>query len=183
MLISFTWRINIKGNISIKCGIIAFWHTDMLPMWKYFGKLRSVAIISKSNDGEILTNIVKAWNVEVIRGSSADGGKEALNSMIEIAKEKLILITPDGPKGPKYLMKAGTVVTSLKANVPIILCKANIHSKFVFKKSWDMFQFPLPFSKIDIVISEQIKFKFTEDRELINNYILELQEKLINLNA
>lgn len=183
VLISKTWRINIIGNLQTQCGIITFWHSEMLPMWKYFGKLNATAIISRSNDGEILTQIVQSWNVDVIRGSSAVGGSEVMKQMIEIAKDKLILITPDGPKGPKNIMKAGTIVTSLRANVPIYLCNANIKSKIIFKKSWDLFQFPLPFSKIDIHISDPICFDFSEDREVINSYILQLENKLNQLDA
>ncbi len=183
VLISKTWRINIIGKLQTECGIIAFWHSEMLPMWKYFGKLNSTAIISRSNDGEILSQIVKSWNVDVIRGSSAVGGSEVMKEMIEIAKSKFILITPDGPKGPKNKMKAGTVVTSLRANVPIYLCNSNFKSKIIFKNSWDLFQFPLPFTKIDIVISEPIYLDYTEDRDVVNSYILQLENKLNQIDA
>src|SRR3989339_614407 len=147
-LISKTWRYEIDGNIPEKPAIIAFWHGLMLPVWKYFSKHEPIAVVSLSKDGEILSDILEKWKYTLIRGSSSKGGKEVLESIVEQANDGLTLITPDGPQGPIHEFKAGGVIASQRSGVPLILCGVKIKWKFTFKKSWDRFSFPYPFSKI-----------------------------------
>ncbi len=65
---------------------------------------------------DILTNILKKWGYNVIRGSSSNDGKEILDNLVDEAKNKKnIAITPDGPRGPEKVMKAGAVIIAKKA--------------------------------------------------------------------
>lgn len=175
-LISKTWRIKI--NYPYDKGVVAFWHGDMLPVWYSFGKFNSSAIVSTSKDGEILTTILKMWGLNVIRGSSSKGGKEALEMMIQEAKSnKFVLITPDGPQGPAKKMKAGAILTSINAGVPLYFANVKIKNSKVFEKSWDKFQFPYPFSQINIELKIE-KFEEKEySREEIEKIILNLENK------
>lgn len=180
-LISRTWIIKISGNIPKEPAIVAFWHGEMLPVWKYFSKFKPIAIVSPSKDGEILANLLKKWNYRLIRGSSDKKSKETLNQIIESAKDSLVLITPDGPRGPLHKFKPGAVVASMRANVGLYLCSVEIKRKIIFKKSWDKFIFPLPFSKILLKISGPINIPSNSIREDVDYYI-DLAENILNNN-
>ncbi len=136
--------------------VLAFWHGTMLLPWYIKRNKNFHTIISKSNDGEILTRVLKNWDYNVERGSSSKGGSEVLNILVEKAKSgSSISITPDGPRGPENEMKAGAVVIAKKANVPLVLLGVS-SNKNKELNSWDRFQIPYPFAKVFAVYSEPI---------------------------
>ncbi|MFA5513119.1 MAG: DUF374 domain-containing protein [Candidatus Kapaibacterium sp.] len=180
--ISNTWRIEVNSENPVsEKGILVFWHGYMLPVWKYFGARNPYAVVSLSSDGEILSSVLHKWGFGLIRGSSSNKGKEVLNEIILKADENLILMTPDGPGGPAMEMKAGAVIAAARANVPLFLCGVMIKGKYIFSKSWDLFQLPLPFTKIELILKGPFYVENTDDREEFENKILELQTKLILL--
>jgi lysophospholipid acyltransferase (LPLAT)-like uncharacterized protein len=131
--------------------ILAFWHGTMLLPWFLQKGKNFSALVSQSKDGELLSRILKKWDYEVVRGSSHKGGEVALGIMVDLAKnKKSIAITPDGPRGPVFKMKAGAVITAKKAQVPLVLVGAGYKKKRVLK-TWDSFQVPKFFSKAKVV--------------------------------
>ncbi|MBE2188646.1 MAG: DUF374 domain-containing protein [Desulfobulbaceae bacterium] len=180
-LLSKTWRFHVNDNMPTKPAIILFWHGLMLPGWKFYEGRDANALVSTSKDGELLTNILQLWGFNVLRGSSSQQGKEALEQMIALAPEGFLLITPDGPRGPSQEMKAGAVVTSVKSQVPIYLCGIKIAKKITFKKSWDKFELPLPFSKIELTFDGPYLFPQSSNREEISSFIQVLNSKLLYL--
>lgn len=146
--IAKTWRLE-QISLPTEATIVAFWHGGMLPCWYAFRQLHPVGIVSKSKDGEILSYLLEAWGYSLIRGSSSSGGSEVLQQMTKTALEgKIILITPDGPRGPKESFKLGAVIASQRSQVPILLVRPTVQSAYIFKKSWDKFSVPLPFTTI-----------------------------------
>lgn len=178
-LLSKTWRYKIKGIVPRDKAIIVFWHGLMLPCWKIFSDNNPTAVISTSKDGQILADLLKKWNFDFIRGSSSKGGKEVLEKIIEKSKSNAVLITPDGPKGPHRKFKAGAVVAAQRAQVPLYLLKADIKNKLLFKKSWDKFEFPLPFSLINIIISDPLMIAKELDKEAVGKIISNIEEQML----
>jgi lysophospholipid acyltransferase (LPLAT)-like uncharacterized protein len=164
--------------------VVAFWHGSMLLPWFINRKKHFVALVSKSKDGELLAKILTNWGYNVLRGSSSKDGREVLNLMIEYAKKNVcIAVTPDGPRGPIYKMKAGAVITAQKSNVPLVLAGIGIKKKKILK-SWDKFEVPAFFSKAKIVYSNPIFLKnelsYNQTSEMITfceNKLNELQQE------
>jgi len=187
-LVIKTYRIRIYNDDEVKklykSGenfISAFWHGSMLIPWYVNRKYKIAALVSKSKDGEILTRLLKNWNYNVVRGSSHIGGKEALNIMENTIDEGYsFAITPDGPTGPPYKMKAGAVVLAHRKSIPLLLMGTASNRNFVFN-SWDKFQVPKPFSKVSVVYSEPIYVREDSSREEINKLIEECEIKLTEL--
>lgn len=147
-IISKSWRFRIQGDIPTSKGVLAFWHGKMLPVWKLLGRQKPFAIVSPSRDGEILSKLLQIWGYKLIRGSSDKDAKNTLKKIVQAAENDLVLITPDGPKGPRNLFKAGAVVAACRSNSNLYICKIDIKWKILFRKSWDHFELPLPFTKI-----------------------------------
>jgi lysophospholipid acyltransferase (LPLAT)-like uncharacterized protein len=159
--------------------VLAFWHGTMLLPWYFNRKKNFVALVSKSKDGELLAKLLKDWGYEVVRGSSSKGGNVVLRMMIDYASNKRkVALTPDGPRGPIYKMKAGAVISAQKSNVPLILAGIGIKWKKSLK-SWDKFEIPAFFSKVKIVYSNPIYFKNDLDHDEISNNI-GFCEKILN---
>lgn len=179
--ISKTWRINVIGK-SPKHGIVVFWHGKMLPGWYNLRKQKPVAVVSQSKDGEILSVLLERWSYSLIRGSSSKGGKEVLNSIVKNAKNQLVLMTPDGPRGPAKELKAGAIIASQRAKVPLTLCGISIKNKLIFRNSWDNFEFPLPFTKIIVKYSNSYYIEESENRNLTEQKIKDIEQLLNEIN-
>lgn len=182
-IIASSWQIKTKGDIPSNPSIVVFWHGYMMPVWKYFAKKNALALVSKSKDGEILSNLLEKWKIKLIRGSSKKEGKQALENLISIANQHIVLITPDGPQGPAQEMKAGAFVAAARTELALYLCCVSIKSAFIFNKSWDNFRFPLPFTKITLNFSEKILINPNSNREEIDNIIQNSENKLNSMMA
>ncbi len=176
-LIAKTWRINHKGILPNDRCLVAFWHGKMLPVWYFFKNNYPYAVVSKSKDGQILSDLLEKWNYKLIRGSSSKEGKQVLENILNAVEENIVLITPDGPRGPKQVFKAGVFVASQKKQKPFYFIEVNIKNSYVFKKAWDKFEFPLPFSKIDLISYGPFLIGKKLDKKELNQYINEFKYK------
>ncbi len=159
--------------------VSAFWHGSMMIGWYIHRNENAAALVSQSKDGEVLAKILEKWNYKVVRGSSSIGGNEALSVMIDLIRENYSLaITPDGPQGPIYKMKAGAVISAKKTNVPLFLAGIGIKKKFVLK-SWDHFEVPKPFSKVVVLYSDPVLIDDSSSYDETNKKIIEC-EALLN---
>jgi Uncharacterized protein conserved in bacteria len=166
--------------------VLAFWHGQMLLAWYLHRNKNFTALISKSQDGDLLEKILKHWKYNVIRGSSSNGGEVALGIMVDYARNnETVVITPDGPRGPINKMKAGAVITAKKSRTPLILFGIGYKKKRVLK-SWDKFEIPKFFSEAKAVYSDPVyinsDLSFTETSELILNCEQKLNELQVEAN-
>ncbi len=163
-----TLRIKLLNEFPEK-GIFIFWHSDMLAGWLTFKNKIFTALISKSKDGEILTNILQKLNYKIVRGSSSKDGKLALEEIFNDSKLKSVVLTPDGPRGPERVIKNGALILSNKLNIPVIPVKINFSNYIELKKSWDKFKIPYPFSKCEIKFGNAYYYtEYLEINELNN---------------
>lgn len=136
--------------------VFAFWHGTMLLPWYLQRNKKFTALISKSRDGDLLSRVLKYFNYETVRGSSSTGGDIALGILVDFGKnKKSIAITPDGPRGPAYKMKAGAVIAAKKCGIPLIIAGTAYKKKRVLK-SWDKFEVPEFFTRSRIILSDAI---------------------------
>ncbi len=143
----------IDNPIEEQC-IAVTWHGELLISPQVYRKLRknqpTSAIISRHFNGELIARVLKYLNISPLRGSSNRGARRVLiNSIKAINKKQTIMITPDGPKGPKYSMSDGAVALALRAKLPIMIVNYKSTSYWQLK-SWDRFIIPKPFSTLDI---------------------------------
>jgi lysophospholipid acyltransferase (LPLAT)-like uncharacterized protein len=111
-------------------------------------------LISGSVDGEVPERIARSWGAEVIRGSANQSGALALRDQQRMLKEGYsIVTTADGPRGPKYEFKSGTILMARIGGVPIvpIACAAD---RAWYLDRWDNFMIPKPFARVAIAVGE-----------------------------
>jgi len=143
--------------------IPVLWHQHMLIALDYLLGKRQLGVnlgvlVSPSVDGEAGAMVAKRLGVHVIRGSATYTGARALRDFyLAVQKEKISpVITPDGPRGPRYEFKSGALLISQLANKPMLPIAFAASRVFKFR-TWDRFILPLPFARIVIAIGEPIK--------------------------
>jgi lysophospholipid acyltransferase (LPLAT)-like uncharacterized protein len=62
-----------------------------------------------------------------------------------------LLLTPDGPRGPRHTMHDGAVGLAIKSKLPVLMINY-IPKRYWQLNSWDRFVIPKPFSPIDFYV-------------------------------
>lgn len=134
-------------------GIVAIWHQRMYGVIGYAkaaSRYRPSAIISRSHDGDLISELVRRLHFRPIRGSSSQGGKEALSSIVEDLKENPLAIhAVDGPRGPGGTVKAGVIRMAQLSGAKIYPVYVSFSRAWLLR-SWDRFLIPKPLSRIRI---------------------------------
>jgi lysophospholipid acyltransferase (LPLAT)-like uncharacterized protein len=137
-----------------------------------------MGLTSYSKDGELLARILDRWGYVVTRGSSSRGGDVALGIMVDYAKyEGSVMVTPDGPRGPAHRFKAGAVVAAQRSEKPLLLVGVGIRKKW-FLGSWDKFQIPFPFTKVNMICSDPIWVPKQATRDEVSEQIVRCEKQL-----
>lgn len=161
--------------------IISFWHDQLfLLVFGYPGK-HAKLLISSSKDGELLARTMKYFDQDTVRGSSSRGGRAAFKEMLDLGKEKVdIVLTPDGPKGPRRELKDGVIQLARLSGRPV-MPMAFVCSHGHRFKSWDKFLFPYPFGRGVYSFGEPLYFDKQEGvdlfRERLKNAMQQNQQR------
>ena len=159
-----TARINITGNYSHTEPVIyAIWHRQQAMMIYLHRDKNLCCLVSKSKDGEYMARILKFFGFDCVRGSSSHGGLLAMRGLLRAAaKGHSAVITPDGPRGPVFKMHPGVIFLAQKSGVPIIPAACALSKKKIIR-SWDKYQFPLPFSRVEAVYGAPFRVSAADD--------------------
>ena len=147
--------------------IVAFWHARILmaPVLRREINRKFVMLISTHRDGELITNAVKGFGIDFVRGSAANqrkafkdkGGAPAVTQMIgAIEAGHVVGITPDGPRGPARRTQSGILKLAAMTGRPILPI-AYSASNARQLNSWDRFLLALPFSKIRVIAGPPVR--------------------------
>lgn len=185
---SRTLRLKTPGEDQLKKAraneplIILLWHNRLfaVPMMvrRHWPDRKVSALVSASRDGGVFSRFIGFLGLSAIRGSSSRFGRESFNEMIAAHKAGFdVAITPDGPRGPVYRMKAGALLVARRARAPILLVGVRYEKSWRLK-SWDQFRIPKPFSSVEI-------HAFLYEPDALpsgNEGVAELEERLLDLN-
>lgn len=152
--------------------IFAVWHNRLaLSLTAYRSLIlpdqptrQLAALVSASRDGALLAAILEAFHIQPVRGSSSRRGSQALRELITWAERGLDLaITPDGPRGPRYVAHPGVIALARATGMPIVPASFNLTRKWQLS-SWDRFQIPVPLSAYQLEFGDVLKIPKGEER-------------------
>jgi lysophospholipid acyltransferase (LPLAT)-like uncharacterized protein len=134
-------------------GAHATWPTDVQPC---------TMLTSPSRDGDITTAAIRHIKRGAIRGSATSKGRAKgsisdFKALIRVAQEGgCVGLTPDGPKGPRLVLKEGPVRIARAAKAPIVVSAWSVKGARVLK-SWDRTVLPPLFGRGVIVFGPVIE--------------------------
>ncbi|WP_373032016.1 lysophospholipid acyltransferase family protein [Sulfurovum sp.] len=161
LLMRFYWytskkNFHIEGEITQEQSIVVCWHGELLmspQAYRYFHKKQLASgIISRHFDGEMIARILMYFSIVPLRGSSSRGAKQVLlEAFRALKKGDDLLVTPDGPRGPRHTISDGAIALAHKAKAPVMTVNY-IPTSYWQLGSWDKFVIPKPFSTIDFYL-------------------------------
>lgn len=159
-----TTRWRIEGREHMRAiwesgvpAIGAFWH-DQLPLmvftWTHRfpgergpGPMRCVVLVSRHRDGRLIGDVVSRLGVEALHGSTARGGFEAFRELQRLLAEgHCIVITPDGPRGPRRVAQPGVARLAALTGAKVLPLGVAVTRRKVLG-TWDRVAIPLPFGR------------------------------------
>jgi lysophospholipid acyltransferase (LPLAT)-like uncharacterized protein len=170
------------NTVSAPC----YWHqhhvvcSDYMRSWLRRG-YKLCFLISGSVDGEVPERIARSWGAEVIRGSANQSGALALRDQQQMLKNGFsIVTTADGPRGPKYEFKSGTVLMARIAGVPMVpvACAAD---RAWYLDRWDNFMIPKPFARVVVAVGEPYLVSREVKLDEIEPHRLNVQRRVMSL--
>jgi lysophospholipid acyltransferase (LPLAT)-like uncharacterized protein len=137
--------------------IYTFWHREIFPATWFWRKRGIVVMTSQNFDGEIIARVILKQGYGAARGSSSRGSTRALVEMIRcLRRGSDVAFTIDGPRGPRFVAKGGSVLLSRATGAAIVCFHIAVRDAHVFRKSWDLHQIPHPFSRAAVFIAPPI---------------------------
>ena len=132
------------------------WHGELFMSPQAYRSIHkrhpASAIISSHFDGGLIAGTLEFLHIRPLRGSTRKGAKQVLFQAFKSIKGgEEVLITPDGPRGPRHTMSDGAVGIALKSKLPIFVMNFKADSYWQLG-SWDKFVIPKPFTHVDFYI-------------------------------
>jgi lysophospholipid acyltransferase (LPLAT)-like uncharacterized protein len=189
------WERTLRYEVNDRAGIVgkpvtenyigALWHNRLLifplVLRRFFPNRLGAALISASRDGDLLTDAIRRFGYDVIRGSSSRLGARAIFQLTEVlASGRDVVITPDGPLGPVYDLGQGIVFLAQKSGARVL--PMNLEYSHCWRLgSWDRFIIPRPFSKVRVLISPPLRVEPTSTPDEFETERRRLQDAMMSL--
>lgn len=160
-------------------GIGAFWHRCIFSaIWIW--RNRGIVVLNTVNfDGQWTRRAIEPLGFGTAQGSSSRGGVEGLTQMAKCLEEgRNVAFTIDGPRGPRYVAKPGPVILARRTGKPISVFHIALKRAHTFRKSWDLFQLPYPFSPMVMFVAPPIRVPMDADSEMMKRKQDEMQATL-----
>jgi hypothetical protein len=153
--LAWSWRVERHGVehlAAVESGgfLAAMWHGRMLPPLPLHRGRGIGVLVSPSDDGSLVAKLLERFGYRVIRGSSNKRGARALRDMRNrLESGGSVVITPDGPRGPRHSMNTGLAWLARETGLPI-LTVAVASDRAWRLRSWDRFLIPKPRARVAV---------------------------------
>lgn len=159
--IAGSWRIRVSADAHrrqlVESGrpfVFLLWHEVLLPLlWLHRGQGIAI-VVSEGREGQYLADYAEGLGYRILPGSSTRGGMRALLGAMRILRGGgMVAVTPDGPVGPRRVIKPGAVRAAQSAGA-MILPVHSIVSRSWQLRSWDRMVIPRPRSRVAVQYGE-----------------------------
>ena len=166
--------------------VLCLWHDVLLiPTFAAPRRLRekTCCLVSQHQDGSYLANAMSLMGYSTVRGSSRRGGAQAVRQLLEDTAGKHIVITPDGPGGPRRQLKAGVVYIASQLGRDIVPGAFSVTSAWRPKGRWTDMVIPKPFSTIYVAMGTPISVPADIRRDQLDQYVAQVQAEMDRFSA
>jgi lysophospholipid acyltransferase (LPLAT)-like uncharacterized protein len=178
IILTVRWRFENRAPVDAFMagpdGAVAlFWHgriaQGMACRPLLADKPRKV-MISLSPDGAFIAGAAERLKIPPVRGSTgregaSKGGMRAFREALTFLRSGgIMILTPDGPRGPREALPIGPVQMARAAGCPAFIMSLAA-SPAMTLASWDKARIPLPFARGQVVLEGPLRLPADADAE------------------
>jgi lysophospholipid acyltransferase (LPLAT)-like uncharacterized protein len=142
-----------------------------------------VALTSQHRDGSFVACVLRAIGVPTVRGSTGHQGGNALRKILTVATDRDIVMTPDGPRGPRRNMSRGTVFLASRSGRAVVPTAFSCERSWTIRGSWTDLVIPKPFSKVFLLAGDPIDVPLELGRDGLTEFASRIQLHMDRLDA
>ena len=158
------------------------WH-DYIVMAVFGRKTWNLAgLISQHRDGSYLADSAIVAGIQPVRGSTSRGGMEAVRELLDMPDYHLAM-TPDGPRGPRRVMKEGIIYIASRSGRPVVPTALVANRQWSFPGSWTNMLIPMPFSRALLIAGRPVAIAVDIPREELAQVATQLQHEMERLGT
>lgn len=134
--------------------IFLLWHEAWLPLLWHHRHQNVAIMVSDGREGQYLADYARRIGYHAVQGSSSRGATRALLGAIRALEQgTTVAITPDGPRGPRRMIKPGVIHAAQRTGARILPLHARAHPAWLLR-SWDRTIVPKPLARVDLAYGE-----------------------------
>jgi hypothetical protein len=168
-----SWRLEVLGRENwdrafARPGMLAtIWHGRMVLGMPAQADSRLSVLVSPSEDGKLVLSMLERFGYAWVLGSSNKNPARAVREMLDRLKAGgRIVITPDGPRGPRHSANPGPAWMARETGFPIVPVGCACDRAWRLK-SWDAFTIPKWGARVIVQYAAPIEVpRETPDEEL-----------------
>jgi lysophospholipid acyltransferase (LPLAT)-like uncharacterized protein len=128
--------------------IYCVWH-DAIAFPMFAGRhVRTAALVSQNFDGSHLAVGLEILGIKLVRGSSSRGGANAIRELLRLPTNTHLVVTPDGPRGPRRQAKLGLIFLASHSGRAIVPTAFSAARSWRISGNWTDLTIPKPFTRI-----------------------------------
>ena len=161
--------------------IFVFWHENlaiMLPSWP---NIPVTLLVSLHRDAEWLVETADFLGFNAVRGSTTRGGSAAIRQLKQQSKKSSLVVTPDGPQGPRRQMAMGPIFLASRLQMPLVPVGVGYDRPWRLN-TWDRFAIPRPFSRARVIGGPKIRLPKRLSRTGMEDCRIKFQALLNEMN-
>jgi lysophospholipid acyltransferase (LPLAT)-like uncharacterized protein len=166
--------------------ILCTWH-DALIVPTFVSpapnRRQTCCLVSKHQDGGYLADAMAILGYRTVRGSTSRGGAQAIKQLMDDTAGMHIVITPDGPRGPRREIKPGAVFLASQTGRRICTGAYACRHEWRIKGSWTDMAIPKPFTTIYLLTGAPITVPPNLPRIELDRYVQIVQTEMDRLTA
>ena len=162
--------------------IYCVWH-DSMVIPAFAGKHRfTAALTSRHADGSFVAHVLRCVGVSTIRGSTNRMGAGAMRQLMRATEDKHLVITPDGPRGPRRQVSTGIAFLASRTGRAVVPTAYSCVRCWRITGSWTNLIIPKPFTQVYLLAGEPIKVPPDLGCDELQQHVARIQAEMDRLN-
>ncbi|HEX6881867.1 MAG TPA: lysophospholipid acyltransferase family protein [Planctomycetota bacterium] len=161
-------------------GMLAtLWHGRMVVAMPAHARTGLAVLVSPSDDGKLVLPLLEHFGYGTVIGSSNKNPARAVREMLErLRTGGRVVITPDGPRGPRHSTNPGPAWMARETGFPILPfgCAAD---RAWHLKSWDAFTIPKWRARVVLNYAEPLVVPPDASEEALASTTAELRARML----
>ena len=160
------------------CHTFCLWHDSLLTCIFGAKKPRMIALVGPHRDGSYVSQVLRGVGIRPVRGSSSRGGAKAIVEILRNAPGHDISMTPDGPRGPRRVMKSGCAFIAMHTGQPVVTLAVAPTRYWNVPGSWTTLAIPKPFSTVYVLTGRPIHIPPNSSRGQLEMFTQQIQAEM-----